>query len=666
MNPEKSKFCVAEVKYLGFIINNYGLQTDPSKVSAIELFPAPTNPRQVRRFIGMCSWYRSFVPNFAALVAPITKLVRQKVKWEWGSDQQEAFDKVKLCLMSAPVLDRPDFSRPFSLSTDASIIGLGAVLEQYDENGNKYAIAYASRILHGAEVNYTISELECLAVIWATEKFRCYVEGRSFTVYTDHSCLRWLQNIRNPAGRLARWAMKLLAHDITIVHRKGTQNHLPDALSRMYEMENPITTALQAIVTKSKFDWYTKRISDVNAHPKRFPNWKVVDDKLYYRSVENVEDDITRDDSEWKLVVPESNRSEVLAEAHDDTQAAHGGVDKTLSRLSTRYFWPGIYKDVFQYVRKCETCQKIKVSQQKQVGLLGQRFIDEPWSVVASDIMGPLPRSKTGMCYLLVIQDLFTKWIELQPLRDANGPNIRAAIEELVLSRWGTPRVLLTDNGTEFKNKVITDFAEECGMVFTTIPPYRPQADPVERTNRVVKTMIMAYIEQDHRDWDKHLSDFRFAYNTACHASTKMTPAFLNFGRNPEPKKSWRRAAEGVSDIKPVDPKIWSERMRRLQNIRAWVTENIIQAHERQALHYNAKRRHLAYDVGDSVYVRNRVLSDAVKKFSAKLAPKFKGPYVIKRVASPLVYYVTGEKNKEVKVYVSDLKIHTRAKRTPT
>jgi len=150
---------------------------------------------------------------------------------------------------------------------------------------------------------------------------------------------------------------------------------------------------------------------------------------------------------------------------------------------------------------------------------MGRRVIDGPWIVIAADIIGPLPRSKSEYQYLLVTQDLFTKWIECKVLQTVTGPKIREALEDLILARWDTPKVLLTDSNTEFINKVLKDFAEGNNITHTTIPPYHPQANPVERVNRVLKTMIIAFIEKDHREWDEHVIDFRFAYNTALHTS---------------------------------------------------------------------------------------------------------------------------------------------------
>lgn len=187
---------------------------------------------------------------------------------------------------------------------------------------------------------------------------------------------------------------------------------------------------------------------------------------------------------------------------------------------------------------------------------MGRRVVEGSWTVIAADIMGPFPKSKVSFAYILVVQDLFTKWIECFALRAANGKNICDALEEVVL-RWGTPKFLLTDNGTEFINRTLQAFATERGITHTTVPPYHPQANPVERVNRILKTMIVVFLGRDHREWD-----FRFAYNTAHRSSIGTSPALLNLGRELRPSNSVRGRCEGTVDMEPRDPAEWSERMR--------------------------------------------------------------------------------------------------------
>jgi transposase InsO family protein len=372
--------------------------------------------------------------------------------------------------------------------------------------------------------------------------------------------------------------------------------------------------------------WYRKRLREVLTNPKRFAHWKIVDDQLYYLRPKPVISEIVEDLDRWKMVLPRELRPEALREAHDAPQAGHLGVEKTYQRLAVSYFWPNMFRDVAKYIQTCDKCQRTKVEQGSPAGLMGRRIVEGPWTTIAADIVGPLPRSKSGFQYLLVIQDLFTKWIECRALRAATGPKIREALEDLILSRWGTPKILLTDNGTEFINKVMKSFADNNQITHTTTPTrirYHPQANPVERVNRTLKTMMIAFIEKDHTEWDTHLADFRFAYNTAFHSSLGTSPAFLNLGRELIPPNSLRHRGQDVTEIETRDTAEWSNRMKELRTIREWVTENLDNANQKQAHQYNLRRRSQKFKVGDLVLKRQHILSSAAQNIAAKLAHKF-------------------------------------------
>lgn len=658
INPAKCEFCRPQVRYLGFIVQRDGLTVDPDKVQPILEYPAPRNIKQLRRLLGMSSWYRRFIPQFATLSEPLTRLLRKNQRWEWTEDQVRAFEQIRSHLVAAPTLSCPDFSTPFSLQTDASSVGIGAVLTQ-TVNGTENVIAFASRALSDPERKYSVTEQECLAVVWAIKKFRPYLEGYKFTVITDHSSLRWLHNLKNPTGRLARWALELLEYDYEIVHRKGALHHVPDALSRMYESDTEVTTfvAVEAdLIANTNDEWYRKRFEGVTDKAKRYTDWKVVDGQLYYCRPKAIVSELVEDLDRWKLVLPQELRGEALREAHDEPQSGHLGVEKTFQRLAVVYFWPNMFRDVAKYVRRCDTCQRTKVEQAPPVGPMGRRVVEGPWTVIAADIMGPFPKSKSGFAYVLVVQDLFTKWVECFPLRAANGKKICEALEEVV-SRWGTPRFLLTDNGTEFANRTLQSFADGHGVKLTTIPPYHPQANPVERVNRVLKTMIVAFLDRDHREWDEHLKDFRFAYNTAHHSSIGTSPAFLNLGRELEPSKTLRARCLGTTEIEPRNPVEWTERMKKLRTLYDWIEENLEQAYRKQATYYDSKRREVQFQVGDLVLKRQHVLSSAAQNIAAKLSPKFHGPFRIDRMLSPVVCELVNLNSESIgKVHVQDLK----------
>lgn len=658
INPEKCKFCRSQVRYLGFVVQRDGLTVDPEKTRPIMEYPSPTNLKQLRRFLGMSSWYRRFIPQFATVSEPLTRLLKKGKRWGWGEDQCRAFEQIRAHLVAAPTLSCPDFSVPFIVQTDASSVGIGAVLTQ-NINDTEHIIAFASRALSDPEKKYSVTEQECLAVVWAIKKFRPYLEGYRFTVITDHSSLRWLHNLKNPTGRLARLALELLEYDYEIVHRKGALHHVPDALSRAYEGDTEVTAVAVAQIdplANTTDVWYRKRFREVLDGHKRFTDWRIVDGQLYHLRPKPVVSEVVEDLDRWKLVLQSELRGEALREAHDDPQAGHLGVEKTYQRLGVAYFWPNMFREVARYVKRCDICQRTKVEQAGPAGLMGQRVIEGPWTVVAADIMGPFPRSKAGHQYVLVAQDLFTKWVECSALRAANGHKICEILED-VISRWGAPRFLLTDNGTEFVNRTLKAFADRHGITHTTIPPYHPQANPVERVNRVLKTMIVAFLERDHREWDQHLKNFRFAYNTAHHSSIGASPAFLNLGRELLPVNSLRARNAEAAEVEMRDPAEWSERMQNLQSLQEWVSENLEQAYQKQSSRYNLRRRDRTFRVGELVLRRQHVLSSAAQNVAAKLTPKFHGPFRVKKRLSPIVCELANLDGVPVgKIHVKDLK----------
>lgn len=239
-NKDKCNFCKSELKYLGYVVNSSGLLVDPEKIEAILRIPSLKSVSDVRRVVGLASWYRRFVTNFSSLVSPLTRLTCKNAKFNWDSACEDAFVAIKECLVKSPVLSCPDFDKPFIVQCDASDFGLGAILSQI-QDGVEHVICYLSRSLNKNERKYSTTEKECLAVLFAIEKLRPYIEGTHFTVITDHYCLKWLNNIKDPVGRIARWAIRLQQYDFEILHRKGKDNVVPDALSRSVPIVDAVT-----------------------------------------------------------------------------------------------------------------------------------------------------------------------------------------------------------------------------------------------------------------------------------------------------------------------------------------------------------------------------------------------------------------------------------------
>ncbi|KAL7726226.1 hypothetical protein ACLKA6_001630 [Drosophila palustris] len=292
LNRAKCKFFRRSLVYLGHVISGEGIHTDPDKIAAVRELQPPTTCRELRRCLGIASWYRRFVPNFADIVQPMSLLLKKGQNLDWKPEQQAAFEELKARLTEAPVLACPDFSEKFVLQTDASDCGLGAVLTEQHQGAER--VAYVSRRLVKAEENYSATEKECLAIVWAIRKLRCYLEGYRFDVVTDHLALKWLNSIDNPTGRIARWALELQQYQFDIHYRRGKQNIVADALSRQ-----PLEVILQmAQEEEPNCKWITRLTKRILEAPDRFPDFTIEGSQVYRHLGHRPEEE---DYVPWKL-----------------------------------------------------------------------------------------------------------------------------------------------------------------------------------------------------------------------------------------------------------------------------------------------------------------------------------------------------------------------------
>jgi len=248
LRADKCKFCFNEIEFLGYVVGKDGIKTDQKKIEKVKQFPKPKTITELNGFLGLASYYRRFIKNFSTIAKPLNDLMKNieykkgtkqkeqnkiiSIEEKWNTKQEESFENLKKKLCTTPVLAYPDFEKEFLLYTDASGFALGAVLSQKDENDKEHVIYYASKSLNQAEQNYSATELECYAVVWAIEKFRHYLEGKRFKVITDHYALKWLHT-NALKGRRARWMIKLQPYDYEVIYKEGRKHKNADALSRI-------------------------------------------------------------------------------------------------------------------------------------------------------------------------------------------------------------------------------------------------------------------------------------------------------------------------------------------------------------------------------------------------------------------------------------------------
>lgn len=668
INFEKCQFCRASLRYLGYIVDGNGLHTDPKKIEAIQNYPRPTNATEVKRFIGLASWYRRFIKDFATIASPIHDVaagIKKGKPISWTPEAESAFVELKARLSTSPVLATPKFDRPFAIHCDASLTGIGAVLCQ----GNEEApIAYASRKLSQSERGYTTTERECLAVVFGVEKFRAYVEGSKFTVITDHSSLIWLLRQQNLPDMLNRWSVRLAPYTFDVVHRKGSSNVVPDALSRAYEndskpnkrekrihtnkAEDPVkpqtaqkVAVLDCIPTSDDL-WYNMMVEKIKSDPSSLPEWRIKDHQLYirFRPKSGQTGGFT-----LKKVVPESAREAVLHECHDKPTAAHLGIKKTKERVIQRYFWPSVSHDVVDYVRNCRTCRESKAANGKKQGLHGKyKEVTTPFQMISLDFIGTVTASSKQNTVILVITDWFTKYVSCFALRRATAAKVVQILEEQIFLTYGVPEIIVMDNGKQFSGKELDRLLKEYDVRKVWFNSYyHPQNNFTERYNQTLGNCLRTYAKDNQRKWDVNLPKIQLALRTAVHEVTGYTPFFLNFGREYiSSGNEYHELRENPSE----ETRNYSEFLTEFKQIAAEVQERMLKAYKKNKKRYDKDRVHVTFEVGEKVYRKNFAHSDASKHISAKFLPK-NLQFTVSKKRSDLSYDLEDENGKFVGNY---------------
>lgn len=642
---KKSRFCLRELKYLGYIVGTDGLRVDDDKITAILDLPIPKNVKQVRRFIGVSGWYRRFIANYSTLAAPLTGLLKKGTKFNWNPEADKAFNELKRALTTAPTLATPNFNKHFYIQCDASKVGVGSVLFQLSEDGEEHPLAFFSQKLNKAQKNYSVTELECLAAVSSIMKFRAYVEGLPFTVITDHASLKWLMEQRDLSGRLARWSLKLQSFNFTVEHRKGSQNIVPDALSRVHQDAVEGLDALSLEDTEVpplgiRFDddafqdeEYRRNLDILRNRNDIETNTKIVNERIYLNtspSHQYTDSDL----SPWKLVVPAPLTAELILRAHNSPTGAHLGIHKTIEILKRHFYWPKLSKDVTIHIKNCDTCKTSKACNQSMRSLMGGYYeITRPWAKIYVDFLGPYPRSKNGNTMILIILDHYSKFVVIKPIKQATSQILVRYLKQDVFNLFGAPQFLMSDNGRQFESHVLSEFLERYGVTHIFTPRYSPQANASERVNRTILAAVRSYLRNSHQDWDQHIDDISCALRNVCHESTGYSPYFMVFGQHMVLHASAYKIFEDLSVISNSD--LYHNKANETQtNIREKVLQNLRRAYTKHENNYNWLARFREFQVGQQIFVRNFAKSSAIEKFSEKLKPKFLKGVVSKRIGN--------------------------------
>ena len=667
LKPNKCFFGFDTVKYLGHQISPDGVGPDPDKIESVKKFPVPQNRTGVRSFLGLTGYYRRFIEDYAIIIKPLFVATSEKQPFIWTNDCREAFEKLKEVLITAPVLVMYDHEQELRLHTDASGIGLGVILHQGDPK-KKTVLAYANRCLSPAETRYTTSEKEALAIVWGVERFRHYLFGRPFIVLTDHHALCWFRKFKNPANRLGRWMAKMEEYQYEIHYKKGKLHVDADCLSRMPVLPAPSDSGEDCSIylIQGQYEMAEEQDKDANLqrikqkilNKEEFPEkdkYQVVMHILYYACQASGR-------LRLRLVIPTHLHEEVLRLCHDIPSSGHIGFTKTYARIQADFYWPGMKKDIQTYVLSCHNCQINKKMNQKAAGLLEPIPTGEPAEKWGYDFIGPFPPSTFGCEYIIVCIDYATRFCVARAIKKARGPAIISFFKKEIIERFGRPKALISNQGSQQMSEVVQKFLEDHLIEHRATTAYHQQADGLaERINQTVMTMVRQQLEpkKNQRDWADKLPLSVFAYNTSKQSSLQETPFFLMHQFHPTlPVHQKMGKALDISTMpRPA--------MEDAEESRSTAKECLERAQERQKMHYDRRHAKVTYQGGDLVLLKDQAPTAGSNK---KLKEQYRGPYeVLERVSDVNYKIAIKRRNKEVVevVHVANLKRYLKRRDPP-
>ena len=499
---DKCQFNVKSIKFLGHIVTSEGIKVDPEKVEAIVKFPQPQNVADVRRLLGIANHVGKFSPNLTDVTKPLRDLLKKENSWTWDENQQEAFEKLKKVLTSAPVLQHYSTSLPTKVSADASSYGLGAVLlQQHGEDWRP--VMYASRSMTPTEQRYAQVEKEALASTWACERFSDFLIGLpTFTIETDHRPLLALlhtKQLDELSPRIQRFRMRLMNYKYDVKFTAGKDLATADSLSRApsgsaqesdIAFESDVSAFVDSIVrglpaTEDRLDEIRRKqredrvCSEVAGHCRNGWPQQVSSPIKPYLTLKN---DISLQQGllmyRDRIIIPEKMREEILNRLH----GGHQGIVKTRALAKNSVWWPGLSSEIKSKIEECPTC--VKERQPPHEPLKTTPVPDRPWQKLGSDLM-----EWEGEDYLLVV-DYFSKYIELALLKNTTSETVVGHMKS-IFSRHGIPTTLVSDNATQYSSTHFAKFAERYAFSHETSSPMYPQANgEAERAVRTIKQLL--------------------------------------------------------------------------------------------------------------------------------------------------------------------------------
>jgi transposase InsO family protein len=537
--PAKCVFATQDVEFCGHTIRNGRVYLDNGKVRTIQEWPVPKTVHDVRSFMGLCSYYRRFVKNFAHIAGPLYDLIEgpeRNKQVEWHAGCELAFQALKTVITSDLVLIQPDTQREFIIETDASDFGWGAVLLQvasYD--GKEHPVAFESKKFTSAECNYPTHERELLAIKNALRKWKCYVEnGLTTTVRTDHAGLQYLKTTTTASGRLARWLAEFGEYNLDIRYKPGTEMTVADALSRRQDyklrtMNTAFEKAVENYFSNGSLPKDKDELAELREH---LPNLAKDDNT---EGIVRYTDPYTARSAPF---VPVWGRADLLNHLH--REYGHIGELPMTDLLRTRGWWPQVTKDIRHYVSYCKECQLAARPRDKRRDVQHpshewQETRTQPFECWGLDLIGMLPKTANGNRWIITAIDYATGWAEAEAVPEATAEVLAEFVRRRIYRQYGAPREIITDRGINLWAPAMEQLFKRLRSKHRGTTIYHPRTNGmVERLNGVLGAMLTKYlVNEPINHWDHYLDQALFATRIRTHSTKGFSPFYLLYGVHP-------------------------------------------------------------------------------------------------------------------------------------
>jgi transposase InsO family protein len=670
LKASKCIFAAERVDFLGYELSSEGIKPQRRLTEAIRQFHRPENRKDVKSFLGLAGFYRSFIKNFGDISHPLNKLTSDNTVFVWTEECEQAFNELKRCLCSEPILAFPRVGEEFVIDVDASDYAFGGVLLQRGSDSKLHPVGYFSDAVQPSQKDWAPTTKEAFALVLSVRHWYVYLSGQRFTLNSDHNPLVYMRQQKDPRGKFSRWITELEEYDYTVKYIPGIKNVKADPLSRNKsagdtqpecELENKIYAIQCKILNLSNKQHFTDQLKkEQEADPVISVVKMAVQqgDTVSQGRLKRVQKQLRVENGlllkSGRYVVPGSMRNFVLGEIHNDH---HFGVDKTYALLKDRFYWPSMYRSVESFVSLCSTCQRAKpLANPPKAPLLPMTIPSAPMEFITIDI-AYMPKDTAGYKYFLIIGDMFSKFIQTVSLRDQEAPTISKALESSWFYIHGIPRYLLSDQGSNVDGEVMQTLCKEYGIEKRRSSAYHSQGNGfAERNIRNVKEMLRCALLDRNLSpskWRQVLPELVFALNCSLSSAIKCLPYKVVFGRDPVLPIDVHLGLKNIGCDDNVTPREYSDETNMaLQNIFEHVARSLKLSKVNMQKQYDKRLNVFDHKPGEKVWLKTKHFKTGE---SRKLSPRRNGPWtIVEKLPNGVNFRVLCDSTNEEKVVHHD------------